>query len=273
MMFRAAIFLLPLAALAQTPPPEVDQALRARVTEFLQYHVEGNFRKAYDLVAEDTKDYYFGAQKTKYNSFKIDEIRYSDDPTKAAVKITAEYNLSIQAHVLPVTNSAILDWQLENGKWCWHYDPKAIADTPMGFSDWNAGKASSSQGAAPKLTDEALSQRAHDILNQSGVDKSEVMLASDKASSDTVVFHNGFPGSVRVLLEGNDKLAGFHAELDKIDVNASGDAVLKVSYDPAADPSRTAAGSIVHMKLRVEPFEQVFPVTAKIAGTKQTPSH
>src|SRR5580658_6041018 len=40
-------------------PPEVEQALRARVTEFFQFHVEGNFRAAYGMIAEDTKEYYF----------------------------------------------------------------------------------------------------------------------------------------------------------------------------------------------------------------------
>src|ERR1700688_644511 len=44
------VLLLPLITSGQqqpAAPPEVEQALRARVTEFLQYHVDGNFRKAY----------------------------------------------------------------------------------------------------------------------------------------------------------------------------------------------------------------------------------
>jgi len=270
-MFRAGIFLLPLVAFAQTPPPEVDQALRARATEFLQAHVDGNFRKAYDFVAEDTKDYYFGAQKTRYNSFKIDEIRYSDDFTKADVKITAEYNVSIQGRPLPVTNPAILKWQIENEKWFWHYDPKSIADTPMGWSDWSAAKMNSGQDAPPKLTDEALAQRAHEILTQSGIDKSEVTLATDKASSDQVVYHNALPGSVRVFVEAGAKLEGFHAELDKTDVGAGANVVLKLTYDPAADSSGKAAGSLVHLQLRIEPFDRVFPIDVRFSGAKQEP--
>jgi hypothetical protein len=64
---RIAICLifLPMIALGQlqTPAEQADVALRARVTEFLQYHVDGNFRKAYDMVAEDTKDDYFASGK------------------------------------------------------------------------------------------------------------------------------------------------------------------------------------------------------------------
>ncbi len=90
MLFRAAFVLLPVVAFAQTPPPEVDEALRARVTEFFQYHVDANFRKAYELVAEDTKEQYFGAQKWQFKSFKIDSIKYSDNFTKAEVQVTGQ---------------------------------------------------------------------------------------------------------------------------------------------------------------------------------------
>ena len=87
MRFQAAILLLPLAAFAQTPPPDVDQALRARVTEFFQAHVDGAFRKAFEIVAEDTKDYYFATEKVRFKSFKIVDIKYSDNFTKAVVNL------------------------------------------------------------------------------------------------------------------------------------------------------------------------------------------
>src|SRR5438067_1630231 len=90
MMFRAALVLLPLAAFAQTAPPEVEEALRARVTQFFQYHVDGDFRKAFELVAEDTKDQYFGEQKIQLKTFKIQYIIYSDEFTKAEVQMSGE---------------------------------------------------------------------------------------------------------------------------------------------------------------------------------------
>jgi len=50
------------------PPADVDQALRARITEFFQFHVTGEYRKAEALVAEDTKDYFYDHNKPKYLS-------------------------------------------------------------------------------------------------------------------------------------------------------------------------------------------------------------
>src|SRR5579872_6889230 len=102
MFFRTALALLPVVALAQTPPPEVDQALRARVTEFLQYHVDGKFTKAFEYVADDTKEYYFNSQKVQFISFHLDDVKYSDHFTKAEVHAMVEHNWTFQGQKLPV---------------------------------------------------------------------------------------------------------------------------------------------------------------------------
>jgi hypothetical protein len=81
------VVLLPLSVLAQAPP-EVDQALRARVTEFMQLHVDGNFRKAYDMVAEDTKESYFNSGKARLRAFKINDVQFNDSFTLATVSAT-----------------------------------------------------------------------------------------------------------------------------------------------------------------------------------------
>src|SRR5580704_1507529 len=57
-------------------PSEVEQALRARVAEFFQLHVESNFQKAYGMVAEDTKKYYFDNKKNTYKSFRIAGVKF-----------------------------------------------------------------------------------------------------------------------------------------------------------------------------------------------------
>ena len=69
-------------------PEKVDKALRGRVNEFFQYHVDGNFRKAMELVADETQNEYFDSGKTKLKSFKLDDIKYSDKFDKATVTIT-----------------------------------------------------------------------------------------------------------------------------------------------------------------------------------------
>src|ERR1039457_5201786 len=72
------------------PPADVDKALRARIAELFDLHVKGEFRKAETLVAQDTKDLYYNSNKTKYLSFEIGRIQYSDNFTRAQASVLCE---------------------------------------------------------------------------------------------------------------------------------------------------------------------------------------
>jgi hypothetical protein len=269
MLLRATFFLLPLIAFAQAPPPEVDQALRARVNEFFQDHVDGDFRKAYNLVAEDTKEFYFSAQKNKLNSFQIDSIDYSDDFTRADVQLTCQrmWKLSAQFKDVLVTVPMRTTWKLEDGKWFYSHDPRAETLFPGTESKTpqaaNAGDVVETK--PPDLSEKGLAARTATILNQSSVDKSQVVLASDKASSDQVVFHNGYPGWVQVAVDPGPKVAGFSASVDKINLNSGEEAVLKISYDPNDAPA--PATRVV--KLTVLPFNRTFSIAVGFEATKK----
>src|ERR1044071_4289257 len=88
-IFAVSLFAQAPADLFQKAPPAVDQALRERIARFYQLHVDSKFRQAESLVAEDSKDFFYSANKPKYLGFEIKQIIYSDDFTKArAVVIT-----------------------------------------------------------------------------------------------------------------------------------------------------------------------------------------
>src|SRR5262245_39954137 len=124
MRSAVASALFSLTLLAQTPPPDVDEALRARVTEFFGYHVSGDFQKAWGMVAEETKTEYFNSQKTLYQSFKIDSIRYENEFAKAVVTLTVseKKRISAQFGETVFTHPVSVLWKVENGKWCWYND-------------------------------------------------------------------------------------------------------------------------------------------------------
>jgi hypothetical protein len=270
MVRRIAIFLLPLAALvqlsAQTPPPGVDETLRARVTEFYQDHVDGKFTKAFEMVAEDTKDYYFGAGKVKFSSFKIDDVKYSDNFTKAVVTLTVDRILQVELKQVPVTTSGPTTWKIENGKWVWYRDLEVLPPTPMGFSNLGGSKVNpNGTPAMPKtITQESINDAARGILQQSTVSKSEVTLAADKPSSDEVIFHNGAPGVAQLNLDGASVLPGFHAELDKTTLNAGENATLKLRYEPASKEAKPLT-----LRLIVSPFNQEIAINVKFGPGRQ----
>jgi hypothetical protein len=259
MMLRTAFLALPLTVFAQTPPAEVDQALRARVSEFFQYHVDGNFIKAFNLVADESKDYYFSAQKNKLQTYKIDAIEYSDNFTKAEVQLTGQrmFRLSAQFPEALMTVPMKSTWKIENDKWMYFHDPASdhIMLPMIGASN----RPAESGGVTPpaNLSQGAIEAAARKILQQSSIDKSQVILAADKPSSDQVIFHNGYEGWVQLGLDSVKKVPGFTAELDKTSVNAGEDAVLKLRYEPTGEDR---PGSLT-VQLTVLPFNQSFPVS------------
>jgi hypothetical protein len=262
----AAILLVPAAALAQIPspaaPPEVEQALRARVAEFFQDFVDGKFRQAINLVAEDTQDEYFASTKAEIKEFKIDGVTFSSDFTKADVTLTVKQVWKMKAEGL--VQDMVVDspwsttWKIENGKWAYSHQiqPNGWV-TPMGPSE---GFHKPDGTVVPKKFDEAtLAQEAQRILHQSGIDKNEVTLSPDKPSSATVTFHNGAPGSVSVSVGGlPDTLPGLTAKFDKKDLNSGQDAILELSYDPQA--SQHGPPASLTIAIEVAPFGQFAPI-------------
>src|SRR5260370_2562002 len=97
-MSRAYVGLLLVSALwAQNPgdlldkaPPDVEDALRDRITAFYQAHVDRKFRQADDYVAQDTKDFYYEANKPGYLAFEIRKLTYADNFTSATPISTSQ---------------------------------------------------------------------------------------------------------------------------------------------------------------------------------------
>src|SRR3954452_7382016 len=86
----AALFAQKAPKAPPKPPARVDEALRARITEFYQYHVSEEYRKAEKLVAEDSQEFYYIHNKPHYLSFQIATIEYLDHFTKAKVSALCE---------------------------------------------------------------------------------------------------------------------------------------------------------------------------------------
>ncbi|HYK63219.1 MAG TPA: hypothetical protein VEV85_27530 [Bryobacteraceae bacterium] len=283
MVLRSTLLLLPLAAFAQTPdlqpPPEVDRALRARVTGFFQALVDAKFYDAFDYVAADTKDYYFNSGKTPLKEFKITDIKYESGFEKAAVKLDVKrlWSFSVSAQQdtkAEVDVPMITTWKLENGKWLWSSEaPKDAWVTPVGPSDVPLLKKNADGtigGLPPKLTQDTIMAAAQKILQQSGadksLDKSEITLAADKASSEKVVFHNGAQGSVHLEVHA-PQLPGLSAKLDKVDVNFEENATLLVSYEPPSDAA--AIPNVASVYLVLVPFDQRYEIKVNFGAPKK----
>jgi hypothetical protein len=263
----AALFLTSSASLAQTPaPPEVDQALRVRVTEFFQDFVDGKYRQAINLVAEDTQDEYFSSPKAELKTFKIDQINYSSDFTKAEVQLTVKQVWKLKAEGFlqdqVVDSPMSTTWKIEEGKWVFYHkvDPNGWL-TPMGPSA-NVRKPDGTPGIPRKLDEATLSAEAARLLDQtgseSGIDKHEVTLPFGGPSSVKVIYHNGAQGSVNISVVGLTTLPGFSAKFDKPVVDSGKDGILEISYTPPAGLASPPAPFTIAVD--VEPFSRQYPL-------------
>jgi hypothetical protein len=229
--------LLPnLSAEAPKVPEKIDKALRARVAEFFQDHVDGSYRKAMDLVADETKDEYFASGKMKLKSFTLDNIKYSDKFDKATVTTTITRDWEIRMQTNTVTLPMVTTWKLEHGKWVWYHNLQGEWLTPMGPTDYKAIKPNPDGSVTlPKLTQEAILAAGRQIVNSSGVDKLDVRFEPGKPGMDQISFRNGAEGSVRLEMTPMDPLPGLTYKFDKLDVNAKETATLSFQYDPQPD--------------------------------------
>lgn len=220
---------------AQAPkvPEKVDKALRARATEFFQYHVDGNFRKALDLVADETQDEYFASGKVKLKSFKIEDIKYDDKFDKATVTMTITRDWEFRMQTNTVTLPMVTTWKIEHGKWVWYHSKQGEWLTPMGPSDYKAiTRNADGTVTLPKINQDTALAAAQSIMQSNGVDKLDVYLNSGKPGADKVVFHNGAAGEVMLEMTPMDPVPGLTYKFDTLKVGASSSATLAFEYKP-----------------------------------------
>ena|ERR1035438_7815464 len=231
------------------PPADVDAALRARVQEFFDLHVKGEFRKAEGLVAEDTKDFFYSRNKPKYLSCDLSRIDYLENFTRANAVMVCEMYIMVPGftdHPMKVPTPSA--WKLENGKWCWWVDQDALRDTPWGRM--TAGPFPT-KGAAPPPSLAAL-PTAESLFRQIRLDKDSVHLKPGESAEVTI--SNGAPGLTSLTLLA--PLPGVEGKLDKSTLQAGGKAVLTLR---AAKGAKSGV-----LNVQVEQTMQLLPIQITI---------
>ena len=243
------------------------------MTEFFQDLVDSKFVEAFDLVADDTRTFYFNSEKKPLKDYKITDVKYDSGFEKATVtlQVKREWTFTALAASQPTIAdvSMVTIWKLEKGKWVWSNQPRPDQPvTPMGPSDVQLIQRQPDgtvTGLPPKITDAILNAAGQKILDPSSigsVDKREITLSASRASSDKVVFHNGQQGSIRLELSPAP-ISGLTVQLDKTDLNAGDTAALQVSYDPRS--GKAAAGRSALIRLTVIPFNQTYDVNVNFS--------
>lgn len=260
-MWKSAVTCVLIAtASAQTPPnafakapKNVDDALKARVREFYQYHVDNKYRKAEVLVANDSKDGFYAANKPLLESFKLGDVVYSDHFTKAKVTVVGKMMMSFMGMAAPQMMDVPFPsyWRLEGGKWVWfiYSDPNRM--TPFGRSNGNT-----SGGAAQNPAD-AFRSAPNVAAIQSGVkaDKRVVTLAKAAGSKDSLTLTNTLEGPVSLSVDSDNP--GLVVKAEPRELKAGEKAVVTVEAAAAKDfPNRV-------VRVLVKPSNQAIDINVK----------
>ena len=239
-------------AVFNKPPADVDQALRTRITEFYDLHVKGEFRKAEAWVAEDTKDLYYSSSKTKYLSFEIGRIEYSDNFTRAKATVLCEQYIMLPGFMgKPIKIPIPSTWKVVDGTWYWYVDPESLRMTPFGKMNSGSPKESASPSAT-KTIPEIPTTVPDFIYKLVKADKASVTLQAGESGQVTIT--NSAPGPMNISLTGS--VPGVEVKLDRTVLKAGENAVLTMR---AGDNAQSGVLSI-----QVAQTNQVIPIQVTI---------
>ena len=245
----AALHAQDVASLFNKPPAGVDEALRARISEFLEYHVKQQFRQAEALVADDTKEFFYSHNKPQYLSFEIQRIDYSDNFTKAkAVILCEQYIMAPGFTDKPMKVPEPSYWKLVNGKWYWYVDQEALRQTAFGKMTPGPGK----PGSLPPVPDSAAF-----IMGKVKADKQAVTLR--RGEDVQIKLANSAPGFMSLVVTG--KPQGIEAELDRAQVGRDATAVLTIRAKNEAK-----SGPV---RIRIDPTGETIDIAVSVNGTAE----
>lgn len=255
-------------------PPAIDEALRARVGQFYQAFVEGKFKQAYLLVADDSQDKFFELSKDEYKSFEIVRINYSDKFTKAAVVTAIKSEWRFHGAGTLTTFPLTSNWEVIDGQWYWHYvKPATVASpfSPSGFIPLPQNTAAASAKPASVAPND-IAGAAQRILSEVSVDKSSVQLRTDETSRDVVHVRNGMPGSISLKLDKPD-IPGLNVTLEQTNLPAHQETTIRFewSVDSQARTGAQAMSGHPVVQLHILPTGQVFPISVAFENAPAAP--
>ena len=253
-------FLIP-AAFGQKPadlftkaPPDVDEALRSRISKFYQTQVDGHPRQSEQYVAEDSKDYFFEMRKPRILSFEIRQVDYTDNFTKATVVAFAQMYVKFPGFdKKPLSMPVKTLWKVVDGQWYWYIDPDTVNDTPFGKSS-SSGPPTKPGGAIPDISQ---GPNPEALYKQVRADKQSVRLKSGEGSSDQVTISSRLPGVVTLRLQANN-IPGVEIKLDRTQLKSGESATLSFHAEPRTGVFRASFTAVVV----VAPINLAIPIHA-----------
>jgi hypothetical protein len=239
--------------LLEKAPPDIDQALRARVNRFFQTYVDGNYSDAFDTVAKESRNTYFGADKYTCKQFEVVKINYSEKFTRATAVVACDSELLVAGQRVPTKIPITSFWKTIDGVWYWYTVPRTEQTTPWGIMKPGPPRPGQQEPMATTLPSQMPT--LEDIVRMVTIDKNDVRLSSYEPASDVVTVTNNMPGQISLSLD-HLPMAGFTAKLDRTTLKAHESA--KITLE--CKPEDKAAKRALDVYVKVAPLNHSLPI-------------
>ena len=99
--------------------------------QILQRRTSKEVPQAEEVIAEDSKDFFYNMEKQRYLGFEIIRINYSENYHESYSRNRRRGRLaSPRVGVMRVKPPMTSLWKQENGKWCWYVVHRRIGILP-----------------------------------------------------------------------------------------------------------------------------------------------
>ena len=247
-------------------PPEVEEALRARVTEYFTLFQHGEFRQAEAYVTEESKNAFYVMNKASHEGFSIRSMDFDEDAKSARAVITLQRRMPILGDtLLPVAVSML--WKVVDGEWYAHFPlpkPGDVIDTPFGKRTVPGrtipkGSIAGAPGKTAPLPD--VKSAAKTFL----VDRDAVEFPANASGpvSETVSIENLSQGAL-TMRRLSKEVKGLDVELRPEPIPPGEKAALTFTYRPAVKQWRRP----FRMRFVMEPLARRFTVKVTFTASQ-----
>jgi hypothetical protein len=262
---RCILIVLAAAALlpAQNPfrkaPPEIEEALRTRVTEFYTLYQQGKYRQTEPYIAEESRDAYFAASKSRIHGFELKDIRFAEDFQSAEVVVVCATTIALQNSGTKVQLPVHSHWKQVDGEWyalMGRREDQGAVDTPFGKMKLQTPGGTDT----PKLPQPVNPASFAGMYSLSGKRVLKFSANSDQPATQTITLSNKGPVPLKLRQETQD-VDGLEIGSEPLEIKEGETMTVSFTYNPTIGKLKGTR----KIEFTVLPINQAFMVTALFA--------
>jgi hypothetical protein len=214
----------------RSAPPEVEEALRARISAFYGLFQQGQMRQAEAYVAEESRDIFYNAPKARIIGHEIRDVEFNADLNEANVLVAVQTLTAFAKQA--VTQPLQSKWKLVDGQWYLSINPIQAGEsykTPVGDMHFSQDGGPGSPPLGFQRPDLSTMQKAYEISER-------VLRFASSAKepvTQTVTVKNKFENDLTIDRLTRD-FPGMEIRIASEVVPKDGETTISFTYNPEA---------------------------------------